>query len=268
MSPPQRVFMYNFFIASGLSALVFGVVAATFSWLTAILPALLVMGLVMFVLARRTAAEVQAALAPIPALAEKREMGKIRALIRETSDTYKNWQFFLERQLNGQLGMLDYMELKFDEALPKLEGSFRDWSSTVAAACVHVRRERFDDAWRLFEDAASYAPKEAAVYQMWATLRARKGDRSEALQVLSTGIEAMGGHEGLKAMKKRVANKQKIDTDAFQMVWFQFFPEHALQRMTMRGARGNPMANLPPGAVRQQMGPPQPKSRGKLARRR
>jgi hypothetical protein len=102
---------------------------------------------------------------------------------------------------------------------------------------------------------------------MWATLRARHGDRSEALEALALGLEAIPGNEPLRAMKKRIANKQKVDVTTFQMVWFQFFPEEAMKRMAMRGTRGNPMAGMP-GRVVQQMGPPGPKQRGKLARRR
>ena len=43
----------------------------------------------------------------------------------------------LHGQLTAQIGMIDYLQMKFDEALPKLEAANgRDWSAGIALASL------------------------------------------------------------------------------------------------------------------------------------
>lgn len=259
--------MYNLLISLGVSGVVFALVAALYSPFAGIFPALFVFPVVAFVLVRRTMSAVQAALEPAGELAQQRKLDEVRALFAETKERYQWWQPMLARQLDGQLGMLDYAQGRFDDALPLLEGSFRDWSTTLAAGCVHIRRERIEEAKQAFDDAAAYAPKEPAVWLIPATLLSRADQRSEAVVHLTKGLEQLPDNEQLKRAKKRIANKQKVDVEGFQMMWFQFFPEEAMKLAMMRGARPGSRPDLPFQQMMQQ-GPPQPKSRGKLARRR
>ncbi len=260
--------MYNLLIAIAISAVVFGAAAAGFGPWAGIFPALFVFPVAMFLLARRTGQQVQAVLAPIPELAQAGKVDEVRKILEDAREQYGSWQFFLGRQLTAQMGMLHYMKMEFDEALPLLEQSWRDWSTTVAAAAVHYRRKRFDEAWKAFEDARSYSPKEPALYAVEATLRSRKGDREGALGVLVTGLAALPDHPLLRKLKNRIANKQRIDVGEFEQVWFQFFPEELMQRMQMRGARPGSIPDIPGVAVQHRQGPPQPRTRGKMARRR
>jgi tetratricopeptide (TPR) repeat protein len=247
-------------------------------WYTGLVPALLVFPVALFLLSQRTARQVQDAMAPIGALAQqlqqagtpeavRAKVDEIRQRMIDVRDRYARWQVFLGRQIDAQIGLLDYNLGKFDEALPLLERGFRDWTSKVAAACVHYRRDRLAQAWAAFEEAAGYAPKEATVYVIWGTLKERKGLREEALAVFTRGLEQVPDHAVLRQLKNTVANKQRIDTEKLGETWQRLFPEELAQQMMVRGRRGPPV--LPPGVTpRTLQGPPPPRPRGKLARRR
>lgn len=253
-----------------LAGVVVGAVVtlAGFPWYAGILPGVLVAAGVAFVLTRRTTQAVQAELAGLAPLLQGGDIAGAKALLHGVSARHGRWQLFLEGQVASQLGMLDYMQLKFDEALPQLQaGRVRDWTADVAVACIHWRRDRLDDARRAFEAAASSRAKEPLVYVVWATCLARKGDRAGALAALSQGLEAIPDQPLLRQLKQTVANKRPIDTRTLPEGYLQFFPEDLAQQAVMRGRRGpSPLDGKVP--VRMQQGPPAPRARGKLARRR
>lgn len=269
--------MYNLLISLAIAALAFAVAPlAGFPLYAGFAPALLVFPVVMFLLTRRTSAQVQAAVGPLQAklagLQQPKSQAEAQRLLQEARadlavvrDTFGPWQFLLGRQLDAQIGMLSYMQLNFDEALPQLERAWRDWTATVAAACIHARHGDLAKTWTAFSDAASYAKKDPSVYIMWATLAQRKGDKDEALKALSAGLEQMPDNGRLRDLKNQVANKRKIDVAAFSDLWYRFFPEEMAQQYQVRGRRGPPPEGI---GMQVRQGPPQPRMRGKMARRR
>jgi hypothetical protein len=259
--------MYSLLISLGASLVVGALVLLLgFPFISALLPALITLPVVMFLLVRRTAAMIQAELAALPELLQAAKVDEARALMVQVRDTWSNWQPLLHGQLTGQIGMLSYLQLKFDEAQPLLEAAGgRDWSALVALGCIHFRKGRDEEAWKAFAAAANVGAKESIVYVVWATLLMRRDLRAEALIAVSKGLEALPDHALLRQIKNAIANKQKLDTSTYPDAWMQFFPEEAAQRLMMRGRRGP--IEIPAGVnVAQGMGPPPP--RGKMARRR
>jgi len=156
--------------------------------------------------------------------------------------------------------MIHYLQLKWDKALPLLKkGKWRNWAAMVCIGCVHYRAKRLDEAWAAFEAAAAVGRKEPMIYVVWATLLTRAGKRTQALEVLTRSEKKLPDSELLKSLRATIANKKKIQPKKFPDSWYQFFPEDLAASQMMRGRKGGP----PPG-----MGLPQPKTRGKAARRR
>lgn len=252
--------MYNLLIALGLSAVVFTVVALLLAPLPAILPALLVFGVSLFLLTRRVSSAVEAEIAGLVPLLQARKIKEARALLERIKASYGSWQFYLSGQLDAQIGMIEYLQLKWDKALPLLEkGRWRNWTALLCIGAIHFRKGELDKAWATFEEAAGAAPKQVMVYVVWATLLARKGRHEAAMKVVSDGLSAIDANNAvLVALKGTIANKKKIDVRKFPELWYQFFPEDAAQMAGMRGRRGQQM----PSAF------PQPRMKGKMARRR
>ena len=250
--------MYNILIALTAGALTGALLAALIGWLPAVLPALIVAGFTMYFLARRTNALVQAEMEAVVPLLQGRQIEPAKAQLRQIQKKYGRWQLLLDGQLQSQLGLIDYLQLKFDDALPQLEkGKFQNWMAQACIACIHYRKARKDQAWSMFRSAAGTAPKEAMVFVVWATLLTRDGDRPAALAALDEGLKSMPDSQLLKTLRNRIANKKPIQVKDLPETWYQFFPEELAQQMMMRGKRG-----VQPNAM------PQPKLGARHAPRR
>ncbi|MEQ1564923.1 MAG: hypothetical protein ABMA64_04745 [Myxococcota bacterium] len=244
--------MYNLLLASVLGLVTFAGITAGLGWVAAIVPALAVALLAMFLLARRTGQQVQIELAGVPVLLQQRRIDEAQTKLVHVRDRYKWWQFLLEGQIDAQLGMIDYLQLKFDDARPKLESG--KWRNGIALACIAAidwRRGRKDEAWKGFAAAAQAAKEDPTIYLVWSTLLARDGDRAAALAAVDAGIQALPNNAQLKELKGKIANKQKVDPKSFGEGWFQYFPEDYAQQMMMRGTRTpSPMFGQNPQAPR------------------
>lgn len=254
--------MYNLLLAIAAGAVVFLLTAFALSPIAGILPAVLVVGGVLYGLGRRTSRRVQAELAGVAPLLQQRKVDEAVALLEGVKQRHGRWQFLLSGQIDAQLGLLDYVQMKWDSARPKLEaGKWRNWSALVCLGAIDHRQGRKPQAWAHFAQAADASPNEILVYQVWATLLVRDGLRKEALAAVARGLEANKDNAALKDLQGRIANEKKIDTTAFGDNWYQFFPEDLMKQAVMRGRKGAP----PQGAVPQ---PPAPRIGARHAPRR
>ncbi|MCB9685105.1 MAG: hypothetical protein H6738_07220 [Alphaproteobacteria bacterium] len=241
--------MYNLLLALAAGTVVFGLTAAALSPIAGVLPALIVVGGTLYALGRRTNTIVQAELAGVGPLLQQRKIDEAVALLEGVKARHGKWQFLLSGQLDAQVGLLDYLQMKWDTARPKLEaGKWRNWTALVCLGAIDYRQGRKDEAWKRFAEASDAAPNEILVYQIQATLQVRDGLRKEALETVARGLEANKDHQALKDLQSRIANQKKIDTGAFGENWFQFFPEDLMKQAVMRGRKGA----TPAGPVPQQ----------------
>ncbi|MEZ4315923.1 MAG: hypothetical protein R3F61_00390 [Myxococcota bacterium] len=238
--------MYNIAISALSGLVVFALASAWLGPIAGVVPALLVMAGVMFWLSRRTGALVQAEMERVVPLLQERRIDEATVLLEGIKAKYGRWQVLLDGQIDSQLGMIDYLQMKFDDALPKLEkGKWRNWTALTCIGCIQYRKGDKEAAWASLSDAADAAGKEALVYLVWATLLTRAGDTKRALEVVDRGLTEMPESEQLRNLQKVVANKKKINTKVFPQTWYQFFPEELAQQMVMRGRRDGPPAGMP-----------------------
>jgi tetratricopeptide (TPR) repeat protein len=256
--------LYNLLLALAAGALSFLLVWAGLGPVAAVVPSLGVFLAAMFLLARRTGRMVERELATVPALLQQRRVDEAETKLVHVKEKYGPWQFLLAAQIDGQLGILDYVQRKFDEAVPKLEaGKWRNGPVLAMLGAVDWRRKRFDTAWKHFEAAVTATPEDPIPWAVYTTLLTREGKRNEALEVVARGVKALPKNAMLKELQSRVANKQKIETSRFGdngEGWYQYFPEDLMQAAAMRGTRGAPFPGMPQ--------PPQPRFGAKHAPRR
>lgn len=255
--------MYNLLLALLAGVVTFVVVAVWLGPIPAVFPAVGVLGLALFFLSRRTGKLVSDALEGVGPLLQQRRIDEAETKLVQVKEKYRQWQFMLAGQIDAQLGMIDYLQLKWDSALPKLEAG--KWRNAVAQTClgaIHYRQGRKDDAWKSFASAASVSSKDVMVYCVWATLLARDGLRTEALEALALGHKELPNNALLKDLQAKIANKKKVDPKSFGESWYQYFPEELTQQMVMRGTRG-------PSPLAQRLGQlPQPRHGARHAPRR
>lgn len=236
--------MYSLAISLVAGLAVFGAVSAGFGSVVAgVIPGLAAVGGVMFFLTRRVGRSVEAEMQQLVPLLQTRKVAEAQKLLRDLKARYGRWQFLLSGQLDAQLGMIEYMQLHFDEALPLLEsGKWRNWTALTCIGCIHHRRGRKAQAYASFDAAAKAASKEVVIYGVWASLLVKEGKRTEALAVVSRGLEAQPDSQVLLELKKKIANKKKLKPPKmFGEAWMQFYPEEMAQQMMLRGQRGGVM---------------------------
>jgi tetratricopeptide (TPR) repeat protein len=263
--------VYSLLIAFGAGALVFVAGAAAFGPFAGILPGLLVFVVAQFLLGRWSSTAIQRELASVEPLLRERKLDEAVALLRKVQQTWGRWQYLLDAQVEAQLGILDYLQMKLDEARPKLEaggkGPFtwtafgRNPLALSMLACIHWRQGRKDDAWKAFDQASEASSTDPTLYQVWATLLSRDGKRTEALQAVAKGLVAHPKHAALTELQGKLANDKRVDPRDFGQAWFQYFPEDLLKEQVMTGRRGP----TPQGAPQR---PPAPRYGARHAPRR
>ncbi len=207
-----------------------------------VVPAVGVFLLVFFLTTRRIGRKVQLEVAGLQGLLEARKVREAHQVLAGVRKRYGRWQVLLDGQMQAQAGLIDYMQQKFDAALPQLEkGTFRNWTAWTGIACIHYRRGRKDEAWAAFKKAANTGSKESIIYAIWAKLLVKDGKRKEALEALVLGLDAQPESRFLQDLKRRVANKKPIDVKQFPQTYYQFWPEEYARQMVMRGRRGGPI---------------------------
>ena len=244
--------MYNVALSILAGLVTFLVLSLWLGPIPAVVPGLIVLAVTLFLLARRVGRQVEAEMAALVPLMQARKVEEARAHLTRMKQTYGPWQLMLGGQIDAQLGMIDYLEMKFDEALPKLQaGRFQNWTALACIGCIHWRKGEKDAAWTAFEEAHATSPKDPMLYLVWSTLLSRDGKRTEALQALDQGLKAMPENQTLLNLQKTIANKKQVSTKHFPQTWYQFFPEDLAKQMVMRGRRGP----LPEGAPQMPQAP-------------
>ncbi|MBM4391124.1 MAG: hypothetical protein FJ090_08385 [Deltaproteobacteria bacterium] len=263
--------MYNLLIAGGASLLGYGLGAWAAGWIAGFVPALLVFIAAFFFLARRTGKQVET----IFKLAMEQLQGGQMAVARATMESalpLGRWQILVEKQVEAQLGGLDYLEAcsmmmqrqvtasreRFASAKAHLQKSWnRDWRArAMLAACQH-RENDTNGADKTLAAAEGPASNEALFFGVWAYILNEARRRDEALQVVGRGLKGSPKSAGLIAVQEAMQNRKKPDFKAFGEPWYQFFPEHIPQEVLIEQARA--AGKLPKNfAANQNLGPPQP----------
>ncbi len=238
--------MLNLALAFAVGLVLFAVVAAWLGPIPALVPALFFAILALFLLGRRTGQKINRELEPLMALLQARRIDDARALLVNVRDRWSRWQVMLAGQIDAQLGMLEYLQMHWDEALPLLEKG--KWRNAQAWACIGAIRWRRGEKVKAFEAlqrAQAVAPKDPMMAVVRATLLLRDDRRDEALRALADARGRIPGNKLLTDMQAKVANKQKIDPKAFGEAWYQYFPEDLAKEMVTRGRR-TPVPGAPP----------------------
>jgi len=237
--------MYNVLLSVAASLAVFALNLLWLKPMAAAIPAIFVFGITLFFLTRRISKILEAEMELIVPLLQARKVDEARTHLDSVRDRYGRWQFLLDGQVAAQMGMIDYLQMKWDDALPRLEkGRWRNWAAILCIALIHHRKGNKEKAYEEFAAAAKSSGTEPMIYMVWVTVLSRDGKRAEALEALAQAKVDMPDNEHIKNLHRTVANKKKINTKQFPQTWYQFFPEDMLKQHMLKG-RQQQMAQMP-----------------------
>ena len=133
------------------------------------------------------------------------------------------WQFFVEAQIDGQIGQLLYMVKQYDKAQSYLERSFnRNWVARAMLGALLYKKKKYDRMKEVFEEAVDKNKKESLLWNLYAYCMWKQGKKDEALDVLNRAIEHVGTDDKTKANLKALQNDKKMKMRGWNMMWYQF----------------------------------------------
>jgi tetratricopeptide (TPR) repeat protein len=143
--------------------------------------------------------------------------------ILKEGNRFRRRQFLLGGQLDAQVGMLLYLDKKFDEAEPYLEkASVRNWVARAMLAVLHYRRKSFDKMKTLFESNVKINKKESLLWNLYAWCVWKQGNRDEAINILARASEVLGEDARIESNKLALQKNKKMKMRGWNEMWYQF----------------------------------------------
>lgn len=250
--------MYNLLIALAVGALSFvgfsfAVGGGEFKPLYGIVPALIVMGVAYFYLARRTMKQAEAIMNRAQEVLQNTSKGggmsrspkQVQKVINQAIGILKEgypldkWQFWIKPQIDGQIGQLLYMGKKYDQAEKYLKNSMkRHWIARAMLGALYYKRRDTESMKETFEEAVEANKKESMLWNLYAYCLWKTGKSDEAIEVLNRALEHMEKDEKTRKNLRALQNGKKMQMRGWNMLWYQFHLDTPpQQRAQMRFGR-------------------------------
>jgi tetratricopeptide (TPR) repeat protein len=131
------------------------------------------------------------------------------------------WQVLLKGQLYAQLGSLSFTMGDNGRALEYLQkASPRLADGQMFLASLHYRKNDPDKAKQILDTAIKYNKKQIILYNVYAWVLNKQGDRDAAIEVLLRALKVEKGNESTKDNLQRVQNGKKMNMKRFGMSWY------------------------------------------------
>jgi tetratricopeptide (TPR) repeat protein len=179
-------------------------------------------------LARRTGKQLEAVMAVAQKEMMARKPDRAVAVLQEAF-ALSRWQFGIATSLHANMGVLLYVQKKFDEAEPHLRKSggtlLRMWQAQAMLGAILFRKKQFPEMERVFEGAMRGNKSETLLYGVYAWCEAQRGEKKKAIEVLQKGVSENPSDEKLKTLLGRAQNDKRLKLDGWGEQWWQFWLE-------------------------------------------
>ena len=136
---------------------------------------------------------------------------------------YKHWQFYIQKQMNSQIGMVYYLRRDFTKAYEYLNSGFvRHWVAMAMLAIIFMKRNQPKKMIATFEKAVAANRKEPLLWSLYAYCLEKIGDRGKAVSIMQKGLKKNSGNELMEANLNALQNGKKMKMQDYGDVWFQF----------------------------------------------
>ncbi len=193
-------------------------------------------------LARRSGKQLEA----VMAVAQKEMMArKPERAVAALEQAFKlaRWQFGVKSSLHANIGVLLYVQKKFDEAEPHLRKSagtlLRLWQAQAMLAAILFRKKQYKEMEKIFQGAMRGNKSETLLYAVYAWCESQRGEKKKAIEILQKGVSENASDEKLKTLLGRAQNDKRLKLDGWGEQWWQFWLETPPQMM---GPQGNVFA--------------------------
>jgi len=150
------------------------------------------------------------------------------------------WQFLLEGQIWGQIGMLKYLFEDFEGAkVAFAKANPRDYNVKAMEAALAFKKKDFAAMERSFEAAVTHGKKEGLMWAAYAWCLLQNKEKDKALKVMSRAVEQNPSDDKLKAALSALQNDKRLKMDPWTPQWWQFHLEAppVQQQVMFQGGR-------------------------------
>jgi tetratricopeptide (TPR) repeat protein len=206
--------------------------------LPSLLPALVGLIATYVLLARRTVKQLDVLMNKVQAELQARKPDRAVAAL-EAAFPLGRWQFLVDGQLHGQIGILLYIQKKFDEAEPHLKQAFiKIGTARAMLGAQQYRRKEWAEMEATFDAALKANKNEGLLYAVYAWCEDKRGERKKAIEILQRGVNENPSDEKLKNLLIRTQNDKRMKLEAWGEQWWQFWLESPPQMMPPGGFGG------------------------------
>ena len=156
-------------------------------------------------------------------------------------------QFMVKGSIDGQIGVVQYLRKKNEEAEPLLRSaSFQHYVAKAMLGILQWKRGEKKAAKETFDLALKAAKKESLLYSVYAYVLNEMKERDQAVAVLNKGLKICEGDERLVVNRNQLQNNKPMKMKVYGDQWYQFMLERPMlrqepppfARMSKRGLRG------------------------------
>jgi len=221
----------NFLLGLAASFVVAGLLMAlrVSPWLSA--PVGIALGTGLFIyLGRRTQAQLEKIFNRAGELLKKQQFDPAIEVIKEG---YKlgSWQFLVKGSIDGQIGVIQYLRKKNEEAEPLLRSaSSQHYIAKAMLAILQWKRGEKKQAKESFDAALKSGKKESLLYAVYAYFLNEVHERDAAIDVLNRGLKICEGDDRLLTNRNLLQNNKAMKLKVYGEQWYQFMLEKPMVR--------------------------------------
>ncbi|MGA1846070.1 tetratricopeptide repeat protein [Deferribacter abyssi] len=135
---------------------------------------------------------------------------------------FSKWQFFVKEQINSQIGIILYMQKKFDDAKSYLEKGFaKNWMGMAMLATLYFKEKKYEKVKSTMDKAIKNAPKEGFLYSLYAYFLTEMGEKDKAIEILVKGSKKAPLDEKLETNLEALRNGKKMKMKNYGTLWLQ-----------------------------------------------
>ncbi|GLH74223.1 hypothetical protein GETHLI_27250 [Geothrix limicola] len=144
---------------------------------------------------------------------------------------FSSRQFLVKGSIDGQIGVVQYLRKKNDEAEPLLaSASMQHYIAKAMLGILQWKRGEKKKAKETFDLALKTGKKESLLYAVYAYTLVEMGERDKAIEILNKGLGVCKGDERLITNRNLLQNGKPLKMKVYGEQWYQFLLERPMIR--------------------------------------
>jgi tetratricopeptide (TPR) repeat protein len=134
----------------------------------------------------------------------------------------KSWQFLVEAEIMGQIGIIKFMFKDVTGAEAAFaKASARNWLAQAMMASIAFSKKDYATMAAKWEEAVKHGKKEGMLWAGYAWCLLQNKEKDKALKVMARAVEANPSDEKLKGALTALQNDKKLKMKAWEPAWWQ-----------------------------------------------